>query len=499
MAASYALKIKPCRAVPVTTSPRHSMLFVDDSDVLYYAGARRELRPLDRHSANPVIIARDKPWEIEIAWNSVYRDHKTGHYQMWYQAYSGKFAKAKTHQCAVCYAESDDGIHWAKPNLGIHSYNGIKDTNIVLIGNGGTSINYCNSVVVDPIEDDKSKRYKMAYWDFSQADGREYPGLSVAFSADGIRWTKYPQGALLRGSYVEKGTPPPFSDDTTGWNIPLSFSDAMDAIYDPKRGEYAIYHKMWIDGPDGNTGWKHAMGRTHSKDFIHWSNPELLLAPDDRDPPSLEFHHSPVFYYGDRYFGLLQILNRAVRGGVIDIELAVSRDGLQWDRPFRNRYFLPKNDLKAFDSGNMTTNATPVFLEDEFRFYYGGGSEGATSQDVYAVKSGIGLATMPRDRFASLRAAHGTCQITTKPFPIGENRLIALNADARRGAIAVELLDGYGRLLKGFTKDEAVKLTTDSLNHSIKWSHGDVRQLSAGEYMLRLHLSGAAELFAAYI
>jgi hypothetical protein len=476
-------------------SPQSTLLFVDDADVLYSAGTRRVLRPLDRHPKNPVIKAREKPWEIEIAWNSEYRDPTTGRYQLWYQAYSGKLAKDKANRCVVCYAESRDGVEWEKPNLGLHSYNGVKDTNIVLVGNGGHSVNYGNSVVVDPRDADSNKRYKMAYWDFARTNEGEFPGLCVAFSPDGIHWTKHPQAPLLKAGYTARGKEVAFAGDRNDWDVPLSISDAMDAIYDPQRDKFVIYHKMWIDGPDGTNAWKHVMGRTESDDFIQWSNPEIVMAPDDADPTTVEFHHSPVFYYGGRYFSLLQILDRSENNGVIDVELAVSRDGLKWERPFRRDYFLPRNKLGTFDGGNLTTNGTPVFLEDEFRFYYGGGSGGAISQDIYAVDSGIGLATMPRDRFAGLRPRDKVAQITTKPVEFGRGTHLTVNADASGGAIHVELLDANGHRLRGFTKDDSMKITGDSLTHVVRWKE-DARQLPMGQYWLRLHLVDHADVFA---
>jgi len=37
------------------------------------------------------------------------------------------------HEAAfICYAESGDGIHWKKPNLGLHEFRGSKDNNIAL-------------------------------------------------------------------------------------------------------------------------------------------------------------------------------------------------------------------------------------------------------------------------------------------------------------------------------------------------------------------------------
>jgi hypothetical protein len=257
---------------------------------------------------------------------------------------------------------------------------------------------------------------------------------------------------------------------------------------------------MWIDGPDGRMHWKHAMGRTESKDFIHWSKPELILWPDEFDPPWVEFHHSPAFYYNDCYFALLQILHREVRGGVMDAELAISRDGVHWQRPFRQPFFLPKAD-RGFDSGSILTNATPVFLEDEFRFYYGGYAEGATGGDDITFQTGVGLATMPRDRFAGLQPIDRIAQITLKPLDLTGCRGVTLNADASVGSVRVEVLNADGRRLVGFAAEDAVPITGDGLRHPVRWAKSrtsqgkDVTDLPVGTYMLRLHLENA-EVFA---
>ena len=104
---------------------------------------------------------------------------------------SGDRAQERTHRCVVCYAESDDGLHFDKPDLGLFSYNGIGRTNIVLVGCGGYSDRYANSVVVDTRDSDPGRRYKMAYYDFESSAGEQRPGVCVAFSADGIHWRKH--------------------------------------------------------------------------------------------------------------------------------------------------------------------------------------------------------------------------------------------------------------------------------------------------------------------
>lgn len=475
-----------------------TLLLVDDHDVLYRSGTRRVPCSLSRYKRNPVINSREKPWEVAIAWNSVHFDPRTGRYQLWYQAFSGDRAKEKTKRCVVCYAESKDGVRWAKPDLGLYSYNGIRGTNIVLTGNGGHSLNYGCSVVFDPRDPDPSRHYKMAYFDWSFDRGEEYPGLSVAFSPDGIHWKKYPRGPLLKAAYGDRGQPLPCRNQAGKWIVPLSLSDALDAIWDSPRKVFAIYGKMWIDGPKGRMFWKHAMGHSESRDFIHWSKPQLLLTPDEFDPPWVEFHNSPVFYYNHCYFALLQILHRAVSGGVINVELAISRDGLHWKRPFRKHFFLPRNGDSQFDSGSLFVNPAPVFLEDELRFYYGGYSQGATGGNDYNLISGIGLATMPRDRFAGLRPIEKVAQITLKPILLAGCQSITINADASGGAVLPEILDAEGYRVCGFAKGDATPATGDSLRHPLRWRHKRISELTPGHYMLRLHLRNT-EVFAVTI
>ena len=66
-----------------------------------------------------------------------------------------------------------------------------------------------------------------------------------------------------------------------------------------------------------------------------------------------------------------------------------------------------------------------------------------------------------------------------------------LNADARDGSIRVEVLDAQGRRLRGFTKQDAVPLQGDSLNHHVTWQGRTVADLPAGDILLRLHLENA--------
>ena len=49
------------------------------------------------------------------------------------------------------------------------------------------------------------------------------------------------------------------------------------------------------------------------------------------------------------------------------IELMISRDGIRWDRPFRELPFIDSR-RQAFSNGGIFTNSTPIILDDEIRF-----------------------------------------------------------------------------------------------------------------------------------
>jgi hypothetical protein len=240
-----------------------------------------------------------------------------------------------------------------------------------------------------------------------------------------------------------------------------------------------------------------------------------VCAPDDRDKPHTEFHTSPVFFYGDLgggvYFSLNQILDRGTGEGVMDVELMTSRDGISWVRNFRDEWFLPRSKIKgAFDSGSVFTNATPVLMDDEIRFYFGGYSSGATGADNLTGASGVGFATIARDRFAGVRSVERSDQptlkkplehvgqVTLKPVELTKDSTIMLNADARDGEVRVELLDENLRRVRGFTREEASPVRGDSLRHAVKWEGRALSDLAPGTYHLRVHLLRAT-LFAVSI
>ncbi|HCO22551.1 MAG TPA: hypothetical protein DIT97_05615, partial [Gimesia maris] len=102
-------------------------LFLDAMVVEQSEGLKRVFHAAEKHEQNPVLIA-DQPWEKTgrypgpYLYGSVMSDQ--GKLRMWYRCY--------TPQEIFCYAESEDGIHWTKPELGLYQHNGSTANNIFL-------------------------------------------------------------------------------------------------------------------------------------------------------------------------------------------------------------------------------------------------------------------------------------------------------------------------------------------------------------------------------
>jgi hypothetical protein len=478
-----------------------TLLFVDDYEILYRPATKRILHQPRRYEGNPVLTGPSL--KNQVAYCSVYRDPTTGRYQMWYQMTGAGVI--------VCYAESADGITWTKPHLGLFDFKGIPDGNVVLTSHD----HYDASVVVDPPGADPARRYKMAYWSIPAPEGVVNPkdprgrngGLYVAFSPDGIHWTKHP-GPALRGNYA-KITDPPFAGDPEPPGLLNSVSDVIDATYDPVHKKYVVFSKGWIDGPDGRTFWKRSVVRTESDDFLTWTPARFVMAPDEFDGKrpaaypgtrqGVQLHSAPAFPRHGLFFGLIQLADFESNGQQ-PIELALSRDGgFTWSRPFRQEMFLPVGAPDTFESARLWSNATPVVLENEIRFYYGGAEnpwDFGKNERVWGSKkklprTGIGFATLPLDRFAGVRPLEKIGQLTLKPRSLKGVKAMTLNADASAGAVRVELLDAAGYRLPGFTKADAIPLTGDQLRHRVAWQNGDLSQVPDQEITIRIHLDNA--------
>ena len=91
----------------------------------------------------------------------------------------------------TCYAESTDGIHFVRPNLGLHEIDGSKENNVIL--SGVASHNFAPFLDTNPAAK-PDERYK--------AVAGLQSNLFAFGSPDGIHWKKLqPEPVMTKGTF----------------------------------------------------------------------------------------------------------------------------------------------------------------------------------------------------------------------------------------------------------------------------------------------------------
>lgn len=211
------------------------------------------------------ILAKAERWHQQpMYFQKVLRDPQTGRFRMWYNV---KNPNATPSVC-FCYAESDDGIHWVRPDLGLVSVKGSRKNNILVAPFGHFGLFFVNE---GANFSEPARRYKMAYYNANAAER----GLHVAFSADGLRFKPFAGNPVISDMV---GTP--YQPGYT--NI---ISDIIDGCWDPLRKQYLLGCKIEAPGYPGKphwheAGWRRTVGVTVSKDFVSWQRPWQAVKPD---------------------------------------------------------------------------------------------------------------------------------------------------------------------------------------------------------------------------
>ena len=72
-----------------------------------------------------------------------------------------EFRPGSLSECSVlCYATSRDGVHWDRPQLGLHEVMGTRQNNVVIGDDHHNGLAHWESVLKDPLEADPERRYK---------------------------------------------------------------------------------------------------------------------------------------------------------------------------------------------------------------------------------------------------------------------------------------------------------------------------------------------------
>ena len=425
---------------PLAGAPPYRRLFLDAMVVEESANLTRVFHAAEKHSSNPIIV-KDHPWEGwgPYVYGTVLWDG--GKLRMWYQGIGRGSAD-------VSYAESTDGIRWTKPDLGIIEYERSKKNNIV----GPNGACHIPSVIRVPNPTSPDRQWAMYGYAYKG-------GASVAYSPDGLHWdwNRKPEHQGL-----------------------FSSSDVTNFFYDPYKNRFTATYKTMNR--------RHrAVGIAISDDGLKWRKPVegAVFGADDLDPDATQVYGMPVFGYQGIYIGLPwiyharwikygryakpEVMYEAQEGSprTVDVQFAWSHDLIGWTRPPTREPFIALGPGKSWDSKMIYTARAPVIVGDRLFFYYGGFD--TIHDDDAQAKGAIGLATLRIDGFCSMRAGGKEGWLISRR-EVFNTPAVTINARcAPGGCVTAELIDRNNAVIPGFSRQDCIPFTGDSVRHELMW------------------------------
>ncbi|MSU37310.1 MAG: hypothetical protein EXS36_19880, partial [Pedosphaera sp.] len=304
-------------------------LFIDTKFVTNAHNISLEMNPPAKMGQ---IMAGIHPWETGW-WNgSASILEYEGKFKLWYNCSD---PQSGLKQSYLCYAESTDGLIWNRPQLGLFEFQGSRANNILMLvrRNGAT-------VFIDP-KAPPAERYKLLAKMNASAGlpGPEGDGMYIYHSPDGLRWKLHPLRVL------------PWTTDTTN-----------QVFYDRRIDCYVGYIRLWdplrkvgrietenVMAPWPYRGEKVPPNVKPKTGYLTANEVPLAFGYDDRDPIESD-HYTPAgFPYpfaDDAYFLFpsaylhysISLPKRIANDGPLDVQMAVSRDGVKFHRVARQPY-----------------------------------------------------------------------------------------------------------------------------------------------------------------
>lgn len=436
-------------------------LFVDGRVVDTLKGARLKL-----HTPTPAGVALhfDREWEGDFsAYVTVLHDgavhHEDATYRMYYRGMPAAGGDT-TRTEVTCYAESDDGIHWRKPDLGLYEVNQTRQNNVVLADHPPFSHNFSPFIDTRPgvPADERFKALAGAGRDKQTDSGLVKAGLHSFASADGINWRKLGDGPVI----------------TDG-----AFDSQNVAFWSEHEKTYVCYFRTWSEG-------FRTISRTTSPDFTNWSEPVQMSFGDTAREHLYTNQTHPYFRAPHIYIAVPMrfMPNRRVltpqQAAALGVHVDPDNPGLSYasdcadavfmstrgdaayDRTFMEAFIRPGTDLGNWASrAGMTALGVVPTGETEMSLY---------KQAHYAQPTAHLLRyTLRTDGFVSVNGPYQGGEIVTKPLTFTGTALTINFATSAAGSVRFELQTPDGAAIEGFTLNDADPLIGDAIDRTATW------------------------------
>ena len=416
----------------------------------------------------------------------------------------------------LAVATSKDGIHFTLPDLGHGSYKGqsnIATEDKAVLGN----------VFVDPTAPSDA-RYKLV-------SGMRGSGIYLFTSPDGFTFHRWPTSLLPFWGASQSNV---FWDDQQQAFLGYHRSDFHATPGGSTQREFVftrvrdLYKPVPYQPVTQQATWAAAKTQRLREPQPHFLDngplapggigiefpsvfgpiPEDAPGTDIYVPQALKYPWSPDTYvaFPAVYFHYRgdgpperQILGaeKSARGsGVVETEVAVSRDGEHWTRYPRPAYIgLGEHGGRvlhmAYMAEGMVRRGNEIwqyYLGDDH--YHSWFVRTPTHRAVFRVVQRL-------DGFVSADAAYTGGSMETLPFIFSGNTLELNVATDATGSVQVGLEDADGKPIPGFSLDDCIYLNTDDVAAKVAWmkNGSDVSALAGKAVRLVFRMRGA-KLFA---
>ena len=458
----FYLKNKPS-VIDITIGRQ---LFVDDF-LISSTDLQRTWHRAVYHSSNP-ILKPEMEWELTDNdgagaaapfSDGVWYDEVDEKFKMWYIA-AGKDISGGYN--ATCYAESLDGISWTRPSLKV-----IPGTNIV----SQSAERDANTVWIDKLEKNESKRYKM--FDILKS-GSDWH-MHYKTSSDGLAWRDQSESAKV----MDRSTV--FFNSFRGtWVWGLRHNVRVDA-------NTLVRARDYMENVDPVAGTRNALPDLSYFWFGSWPSD-----PRHEEYPSIVpgIYNLDAIAYESLLLGVFSVWSGPENDvcsskNVIkrnQLFIGYSRDGWNWYREDFIPFCPVDANKSAWNNGNIQSAVgSPLIVGDKLYFYMSGRRLNSNNKEVIST----GLATLRRDGFASMS---GTGTLTTETVSFN-GKFLYVNADVK-GSLKVEVLDASGNVKPGFSVDDCIAMKSDNTKCRITWNGNTTLESLKGEQIkLKFYLT----------
>lgn len=444
-------------------------LFVDDCLIERLDGASLCLHePLEAD----VALRFDQPWEGRyVGYITVFQDGDR--YRLYYRGLPTA-GKDGSNAETTCYAESPDGIHWTKPELGLFAVGGSAANNVVLADMAPYSHNFAPFLDARPGAP-AAERYKAL-------GGTMESGLAAFVSEDGLRWRKLQEKPVITQGALDSQ------------NI---------AFWSEHEGCYVCYLRTWNQGEFA--GYR-TVSRCTSQDFLAWTDPVQM---DFGDTPmehlytnqTTPYYRAPHLYIATaaRFMPGRRVVSPedAQRLGIegrydndcSDIVLLSSRGGNRYTRTFMEGFLKPGIGLENWTSRtNYPAWGIVPTGEKEMSLYV---QHNYGQPTHHLVRH-----TLRPDGFVSVRAPYAGGELLTKPLLFSGKELELNFATSAAGSVRVEIQDAAGAAVPGFALEDCGELIGNMLDRAVQWKGDAALERLAGTPVRLRFVMKDADLYA---